>query len=460
MAKDIMDVYRDILNMDTPFDDSRTFDPMFGISSYDADDSETFMTSEEIVKAEEAQKEVGGISKHGNNDIEEHVGHFKRYTKRRQHKYTEKEMEEIRESCKYTIVHDYSEHDEYHMSDEERHENDSLKEIAAKLATLKRTYRKVNQYIRAMRIVVEAWEILERKENFIHDEDEFFTLVAEGKIYHNRIIMPKLANAKKYDIDTIIKYISNPELDPDDLMPIDIAQDDDDWYKDDEDLEAEMERLLSPDEVQYIIDHADNPEMMYIKPLKKKFIKGYDQRVSTKKKIKKSKQYQIESTHALLRKIQSDPRNHSGDGMYGSRYQLLTHSLFDIEEEEKDFWDDLRYDGSWTDEDGLYLYDLMVNEEMMKQRIPGSSYRTYGDEALTKFFKTMEDQGMNVVKLRQRMNMTSESEILNEQRRSKKESKRIEAQIIDRITKLNKSDKFKKAIAKAEKKLNKSFEDD
>ena len=255
-------------------------------------------------------------------------------------------------------------------------------------------------------------------------------MVAEGKIYHSRIIMPKLANMKKYNIDTIIQYISNPELDPDDLMPVDNSVDEDDWYKDPEDEEAEMERLLSPEEVQYIIDHADNPEMMYVKPLKKKFIKGYNQRQSfNKKKMSKSDRFQMESTHELLRKIQSNPNNHSTDMLYGSRYQLLTHSLFDIEEEEKDFWEDLRYDGSWQDEDGLYLYDIMVNEEMMKQHVPGSGYKTYGDMALTEFFKIMENHNMNVVKLRQNMNMTSESSLREDDKRNRKENKRIEAQI-------------------------------
>ena len=452
MDNEIMDVYRKMLGGNLPFDDNQTYHP----ASYNDDDVESFITSEELSKMED-QKEVGGRG-NTNTDIEEVVGHFKRYSKRRVHKYTEKEMEEIRNGCVATIVHDYAEHDEYHMSDEERHEHDSLKEISAKLGGLKRTYRKVNQYIRAMRIVVEAWEILEKKENFLHDEDEFFEMVAEGKIYHNRIIMPKLVGMKNYDIDMIIKYISNPELDPDELMPkptVDYAEDD--WYRSDEEDADEMERLLSPSEVQYILDHSDNPETIYVEPAKTKYIRGYDQRgviKSNRRKLKKSDRFKAEALHTLLNKIQSNPSNRNGTDMYASRFHILTHSMFEPEEKHDDFWDDLRYDGSWTDKNGLKLYDIMFNECLMGQMMPRSGGMTYGDDSLTQFFKTMEQAGMNVMKLRQAMNMRSEDISESEIERSRKENKKIEAQLLQRITKLNRSEKFKKMIAKSEKKLN------
>lgn len=454
MDNEIYNMYRNMLSGNT-FDDNQIYHPSSSIS-YNDDDIESFITSEELSKIEET-KEVGGIG-NSNRDIEESVGHFKRYSKRHIHKYTEKEMEEIRRGCEATIVHDYSEHDEYHMSDEERHEHDSLREISTKLGGLKRTYRKVNQYIRAMRIVVEAWEILERKENFLHDEDEFFEMVAEGKIYHQRIIMPKLVGIKNYDLDMIIKYISNSELDPDDLMPTPASNNnDDDWYRSDEEDADEMERLLSPSEAQYIIDNADHPESMYVEPVKSKYIKGYDQRgifKGNKCKLKKADRFKATALHELLNKIQSNPSNRIDDGMYTSRYHILTHSMFEPEENKDDFWDDLRYDGSWTDKNGLKLYDIMVNEQLMSQIKPSSGGMTYGDVSLSAFFKTMEQAGMNVVKLRQAMNMKTEDIINRENERSRKANRKIEAQLLQRITKLNRSEKFKKLIMKSEKKLN------
>ena len=171
-------------------------------SSDNYDDSESFMTSKDLVE----QKEK--IEKQNPNinipiispDIEEEV-HFKRYTKKRAHKYTESEMKAIRESCVSTIVHDYGERDIYHLSDEERRKNDMLAELSMKLSGVKRVYRKVNEYVEAMRIVVEAWQLLE-KNNYIHTRDEFFDLVADGTIVSSRIVMPKLKKSDQYNMDT------------------------------------------------------------------------------------------------------------------------------------------------------------------------------------------------------------------------------------------------------------------
>jgi hypothetical protein len=145
------------------------------------------------------------------NEIEESLV-FKRFTKDRERKYSEKEMNDIRESCRLTIVHDYSNNDWYHISDKERAEIDQLHEISLKLASLKSNYRRVDEYIKAMRIVFEAWTILEKK-NYLHTKEEFFKLVSSGKITSNRIIMPKLKRINQYNVDMIIQYISNPNVD-------------------------------------------------------------------------------------------------------------------------------------------------------------------------------------------------------------------------------------------------------
>ena len=202
------------------------------------DDTESFITSKEIVENKE-KIEKSGISIDipiEPADIEEEV-HFKRYTKKRAHKYTESEMKAIRESCVSTIVHDYGERDIYHISDEERRKNDMLADLSMRLSTVKRVYNKVDQYIEAMRVVVEAWELLE-KNNYIHTKDEFFEMVAEGTIISNRIIMPKLKKADRYNMDTIIMYISNPELDAKDLLPKKNTVRDN-WYDQFDDVDEE-----------------------------------------------------------------------------------------------------------------------------------------------------------------------------------------------------------------------------
>ena len=455
MSKGIDD-YSKMLSQDFIFGDK--ISPIM-----DDEDGEDFITSKEIVKAhkdgtisDDDLKKIAG----GPVEIEEDV-HFVRYTKRREHKYTEEELATIRNGCKNTIVHDYSISDRYHISDEERAKNDSLAELSMKLGGLKKIYRKVDQYVYAMRVVVEAWEILEKKENFLHDSDEFYKLVSSGNIYHSAIMMPQLKGMSKYNIDMIIKYISNPELDPEDLLTEDEIKKrdpfyDDEWYDDDDESEEEMmERLMSPEEIQFILDYEDNPPMMKVHDVKRKYIKGYDRRDFSMKKLKKkfskNERIFIKSLHPMLKKIQSNSKNHSNEY---TRSWFVMNSLFEQPEKEKDIWDDLYFDGSWTSKDDLFIYDLAVNEAMLNERPSNEKYMSYGDKELQQFFRIMEENGMNVVELRRRMNMSEEHEKATELKKTKKENKKIEAALINRITKLNGDPKFKKIVAKAEKQIN------
>lgn len=434
----------------------------FTKAQYD-DDGEDFLTSKELVKL----KEDGKIddkdlpdSMKGPVEIEESV-HFQRFAKRHEHKYTEKEMEEITEACKRTLVHDYGEFDRYHISDEERAKNDSLAELSAKLGGLKRIYRKVDQWIYAMRIVIEAWEMVEEKENVIHTTKEFFEMVHDGRIYHSAIVMPQLKGIDKYSMDVLIKYISNPDLDPEDLLTKDEIKKRDPWYDDDDDTdeseEEMMARLLSPEEVQYILDHADNPETIKVHDVKRKFIIGYDQKRKKNKKLSKSEKAYTKSLHAVLNKIQANPSNRNDGDLY-SRSWLITNNMFEPDEKKHDFWDDLYYNGSWTDDDQLMLLDMAERNEMLDQKPEGESYMTYADQELRDFFRSMEDNGLNTVELRRRMNMTEENQHQATIKEERKNNKKIEAALIQRITKLNNDPKFKKLVAKAEKEINSNLE--
>ena len=57
------------------------------------------------------------------------------------------------------------------------------------------------------------------------------------------------------------------------------------------------------------------------------------------------------------------------------------------------------------------------------------------------------------------MDCTSEAATKVEDKRTKKENKKIESALLQRITKLNNSPKFKKIVGKAENALNKYYED-
>lgn len=460
MGKTVEEMYMELINQPFLLEDDTSILSGSGMQYGGEDDSEEFLTSKEIIKTKENLEEHYGIIPQGDGVIEEDV-HFKRYTKRREHKYTEKEMEQIRKSCEVTIVHDYGENDIYHISDEEREANDMLAELGMKLGGLKRTYRKVDQYIEAMRIVVQAWEMLEAKGNYIHTRDEFFQMVAEGKIVSNRIIMPKLKRMDNYNVDMIIKYISNPELDPSDLVPIKVE---DDFYDDlltesDETEEDEMLRLLSPEDFQFIEEYEDNPPKIKVRDLPPKLIKNYDRRgfmsSRRKKKLNKNERYIQESLHDILNRIQNNEYNRGRGYAYSS---IITDSIFDVKKAEKDIWDDLYFDGSWANENDLFLYDLAVREELLKQHPTNVNYLTFADQELARFFKILEENGINTIDLRRKMDCSSSGVDNIKARAKKKENKKIESALIQRITQLNNSAKFKKIVSKAEEALNKQFD--
>lgn len=458
MGKSIEDLYMELIT-ESSID---TGEPVY---YSDNDDSEDFLTSKEIIKTKEDLEERFGITQPSNSVIEEEV-HFKRYTKRREHKYTEKEMSDIRNGCLSTIVHDYGENDKYHQSDEERAANDMLCELAIKLQSLKRTYRKIDQYIEAMRVVVQAWEMLEEKGNYIHTREEFFKMVASGKIVSNQIIMPKLKRMDQYNMDLIIKYISNPDLDPNDLVPEPVH---DDWYDDlleDDETEIESEkdkmiRLLSPEEFEFIEKYENDPPEIVVKDFKRDLIKGYDRKDYTfgrrmkKKKYNKKERYIRENLHDILNRIQLNEKNRENGYTISS---LITHNIFDVDKKPKDFWDDLYFDGSWANEDDVFLYDLAVREEILRQHPHNNGYLTYGDQELARFFKILEDNGINTINLRRKMDCPTDGLSRTEEKQKKKDNKKIESALIQRITKLNQNEKFKKIVSKAENALNKQYE--
>lgn len=428
----------------------------------DDEEEEGFISSEEIIKMKHPPKKINGALNIDtiDQDIEE-TFHYKRYSTGKKHVYTEKELEEIKDSCLRTLVHDYSSEDEYHLTDEERQKNDNLKELSAKLAKLKSIYRQVDQYVLAMRIVMEAWKILEEKENVLFSEQEFYKFVKEGKISHPRVPMPKLKNADKYNLDLIITYISNPELDVAELVPKapkkydPWAEDDDDFEESDED---KMNRLLSDDEIQFILDNADNPPEFEVSPLQNKYIKGYKKTIFTKKKKKgsKAKRRIMKDIHALLNKIQMNPDNYRGSGVTQS--YMITSNLFSPQSKDKSIWDDLRFSGSWKNKYDVELYNIIERMKLSELPTPSRRYMSYADQELNKFFNIMEANGFNTIELRQKMAVTkTTSEI--EDKNKLKENRKMEANIVQRLTKLNNNPKFKKLVSKAETALA-NFEED
>lgn len=512
MRKSMEEIYQDIVANATKF---ATGDPL-PTRDFD-DEAEELMTSADINKQKRAPQNIPGRAPDETMATEiEEVVHFRRYTTRREHKYTEKEMEEIRSSCDGTIVHDYGLNDIYHQSDGERRENDMLADVRLKLGTLKRTYRRPDQYIEAMRVVVQAWHILEQN-NFVHTREEFFKLVAKGKIVSPSIIMPQFKGIEDYNMDLIIKYISNPEVDASTLRPKNDTPEHDRWlnrYSHDFDEDPEyqliraeiqeqwneegkeyvefgidenataeerankydddmlddaaldemeirkMHRLLDEDELKFIEEHHDNPPKTEVRTVKRKYIRGYDLRaVDAKRKMKNLNKVDrgvAETIHDLLNKIQTRTAR---DGTIDyDRSWIISNGLFNTQKPKPSIFDRYRFQGSWASKTDVFLNDLALREALLEERSDAADgYATYGDIEKNRFFEQCEQAGMNVMELRRRMNCMTEDIQRKNTKQSRKANRKIEAALVRRLSKMNHDPKFKKLIAKAEKEANEQY---
>ena len=487
--KDAMDFYGDLLGDGLLFDSTRnpkkqTFDP---------EDGDMFVTVEEMQMMqsdpENPNTSIVPMSQFNDPEDAETVEVFHMFNAPRVHKYTETEMAEIEASCETTIVHDYGDGDKYHLSDEEVAENDALNEIRMKLDLMTKSYRQIDKYIIAMRTIMEAWTILEEKYNYIHSKEEFFSMVSDGTIYSTGLIVPRMRGLDRYNLDLIIKYISNPELDPTDLVSMEelkkrkeasgiptwlaelVEETEKTQTEPEEDIDTMASRVLDEDEQELRARYIENPDMelpsMKVSDLKYKYVKGYDSKnifstsIKKKKKKKSSKQdrFTAEHLHPLLRKIQRNPDFRAGDNMYSTA--LITNSLFERPEKPHDIWDDFVYKGSWANEAATELFDIAVDEELRDQHPLGDHYMTYRDKELLEFFHALEEMGdINVAELRRRMNSTDEDIQQKKIETSAHSNKKAESALLQRIIKLNNNPKFKKLIGKAEKALNKPEDTD
>lgn len=364
------------------------------------------------------------------------VVHYKSYKQPRIHRYSEKEMNQIKLECQNTIVHDYGNNDLYHLSDEEKLKNDQLAEISMKLASVKSIYRRLDQYIEAMRIVYKAWEILSEK-NFIHSKKEFFKLIAKGKIVSNRIIIPQMKNIKKYNLELIIKYISNPELDASIFAPEDKMEQ---FYTSDEDLEEEMDRILTKEDYENIQAYNDNNcGEIKVEELPNKFMKNYLQ-----PKYDKKKNYHQDVFNQIMnenRKVMT----------LGNQY-IFSSSMFD-QKPKKTAYDKVKFTGSWTNADDVNYYNMMIDEVRLDE--PANKWRTNADEYINNFYSEMDRVGIT---WRQTSTQLTEIQKKENRKASIKENKKIEKDILQRIVNINNNKKFKELSKAAEERLTKFIE--
>lgn len=498
--------------------DGRNFEREKRQYNYDDDDVEDFITEDEI---EEEKKEREKIYKKYNgslsnieedriptnplpNQIQDEL-YEDIQSKRVQKKWTEKELKDIRDSCNITYVRDYSLKDPYHLSDEERAERDVLREIRRDLNKVKAGYSDVAQYVLAMRTVVKAWELLAKKNQF-YSLDEFFELVGCGEIVSPAIPHVELSNRKDYNAERLIEYISNPELDVNELIPdteenqliadnVIVSENDrsydkykeefkkehyDEYYGevdldtiDDDELERinnefeadshyyavekvdkdNMKRYFSVSEMNDIQAHTED-DVIRAKPLEKKFIKNYNNkgihRYRQKNKLSKTDRRIAKDIHYSLRRLESMER-HNIDYIGG-----MDDMFVGIKPRKSMLDKDFTFRGSLQNKYDVELFEMEQFDEYMRSPSNSRQYQTNGSRLTEIFFDKSEENDLNMMKMRRSLNRNVDERNKLIDAKTRKENKKNESRIISRLIKYQESKRFKKEAAKAEAKLNKT----
>lgn len=434
------------------------------------EDVEMFMTSEDVVKERRKQEEIA--ERDGRpprslppGEVEEST-YFKRFMSQSDDlnslakRFTAEELAGFREGCARVIVHDFAEKDFYHLTDDERSRNDQLARLSMRLGTLKRIYRSVDQYVVAMRVVYEAWSQLATLSP-LHTREEFFDYVSRGLIISNRIITPKLKGIDNFNQDLIFEYINNPNLDPSDLVPKPREDPEDIYYDDEDERRLELDRLLDEDELIHLTTYDQRRENgtlegIRVQEIKSRYLKAYDDELNQrhrkkgkKKKVSKLEKRTRSNISVLLRRIQ---KNNYQREYYGSSSFGIMENFF-RDTKRSSFYEEHPYDASWQNDETMRLYELAMEEERMNERLPTDNYLTYADFEMQNFYRTLENQGVSTVELRRRIGGDQEQYLEKRKKASRRENKKVERALLQRIEQLSNNPKFKKLVSKSEKAL-------
>ena len=249
-----------------------------------------------------------------------------------------------------------------------------------------------------------------------------------------------MKNINKYNKELIEKYISNPELDASIFAPEDKLAP---LYSSDEDIEEEMNCLLTDEDYQNIQAFNDNTcSEIEVEELPDKFMKNYLQ----PKYDKKKNYHQI-----VFNQIMNENRKVM---TLGNQY-IFSSSMFDRAKKESAY-DKIQFKGSWKNADDVDYFNMMIDRVKLDE--PADKWRTNADEQLQEFYNEMDRVGINWRQASVNENNNSSVFEKNREKISIKENKKLERDILNRIVEMNNNKKFKELSKNAEEKLNKFME--
>lgn len=173
---------------------------------------------------------------------------------RKQKTISEAKRKELEAVYSNVCVHDFD--DEYHMSEEERHQRFTYYEAFSKLRRCKRKFRKLDEYVEVFRMTMDVLDLV-ASNNGVYPKQKFIKMVLKGKIEVFGLTFPKYIgkDRKQINWEYVEEFIEDRTRDTRELR----RDKDDNEYFDEMTDEEKIEVLFDKDEWARIEDVIDNP---------------------------------------------------------------------------------------------------------------------------------------------------------------------------------------------------------
>lgn len=162
--------------------------------------------------------------------------------------------EMIKSEFDCVVVHEFG--DDYHLSEEERIATNKFYEAFKVFKDCKHSYRKLDQYVNAMRECLKCLDMIAEK-NGVYDPEKFKKLFFADKIYINGLFFPKFKGREKKSISW--NYLADFILSNEPASNINPRKDEEIYSR--EDLEDMEDDLFDQDELDFILAPETEEEL-------------------------------------------------------------------------------------------------------------------------------------------------------------------------------------------------------
>ena len=129
----------------------------------------------------------------------------------------ERRIKQFLEEYETVVVNEFG--DEYHLSEEERIEMNKFYEAFKTFNKCKHKYRKLDEYVAAMREALKCLDFVAENNGF-YSPEKFKALFLKGKIYVNGLVFPELKGRERKNIswEYLTEFILS-DTDPSEVLP-------------------------------------------------------------------------------------------------------------------------------------------------------------------------------------------------------------------------------------------------